>query len=1289
MCAFRFPGRSPGTLLVLALASAAISLAQEYSFRFYGTAEGLQNLVVLSLAQDRAGFLWVGTEVGLYRYNGTRFRLMGEEEGLPCNGEVHALFVSSDGALWVNTCARIFRFDGQRFQAIPDVNILLRGSQVIADSVGGGVLIATETGIREVSRTAADSFSTRPYPLPNSLAGKPIHGILRHGSSLWFGCGQALCLEESGRISVFGKERGLPEDSWDAIQVSADGTVWVRSPKSVYRRGPQQARFSEEQSSIASSGFWGALALGRDGSIMIPTDQGLVIHKGAEWDVVNRRRGLRTENAAAVLEDREGSVWIGLVGGGLARWIGRGVWESWNTSQGFPSDLIWNIRRDKRDALWIGTGLGLVRLNRNGRIRTWTKKDGLGGANVRWLSESSDGSIWAATKPGGLARINSVSGRIRRITAKDGLPCDPEDLLIDGQDRLWLTTACGLFLNKRPSVSNQVVRVETPEAFGRAAWKILEDGRGTIWLTNRTTLWSLRNGQWRQHGRQEGIITNNPYVMALAKDGSIWMRHRYDAGIDRLEVSGDRIVQVTDVVPADPGTAQGTAFHGFDAFGNFWRGSTNGVFALSGKTWTQFTTEDGLVSNDCDGEAFWADPNGDVWMGTSSGLAHFRPQSAISFVTPTADPIIDRLEIIEPSRLMRAQLSSLSFRAEQLVHFAYRLDNAPWTDSSERSISIGGLGAGRHRLQVRSRIRDGPVSPHIAEVEFAINPIWTETWWVRALAAATALLTIFLCVQWRLRAARRKQKELEWIVAARTAKLSEANASLVEKARQLCLSEERLKNAERLAHVGHWDWDIKANKLSWSDEIFGIFGIPGACIPSWEASLQAVLPKDRERVERWIKECLAEKNGHSIEFQLLRPNGDARTVICTAEVSTDDSGCPERMLGACQDITEARRAQQEEFIRQKLESVGTLAGGIAHDFNNLLGGILTEAELIEDEMGSHSLAAEEVQTIKGLAIRGSEIVRELMTYAGNETIDSELLDLSQLVEEMLKLLRVSISKRAILRTGLDKNLPAIMGHPGQIRQVVMNLIINASEALGETEGVITVTTSLVTDTRDLLAGSAALSRTENYVLLEVSDTGSGMTEEQMSRIFDPFYTTKFMGRGLGLAVVQGVVRTHGGAIRLESTPHRGTTFRIFLPSAGQALEKGGTSEVSAREHVSGPTGTVLLVEDEDSLRFAVARMLRRRGFRVIEAADGTAAIHLLRDQEHDIDLILLDLTIPGANSQEVVYEARLTRPDAKIVITSAYGEEAGSPLLREPQVKAYIRKPFHADHLVRLLCQHL
>ncbi len=302
-----------------------------------------------------------------------------------------------------------------------------------------------------------------------------MHGILRQGERLWFGCDQQLCMEQAGQVSVFGTEQGLPEDAWDGIQVSPDGSVWVRSPKSVYSRAPGQTRFSQEKPDIASSGFWGALTLGRDGSIMVPTDQGLAIHTKAGWSVVNRQRGLRNENTAAVLEDREGSVWIGLAGGGVARWLGRGVWESWKMDQGLPSDIIWNIRRDRRGALWVGTSLGLTRIDGSGRTRTWTKKDGLGGDNVRWLAETSDGSIWAAMKPGGLARIDPVSGKIRLAGPKDGLPCDPEDVFVDRHDRLWLPTRCGLFLNEQPSVSNRVIRVETPESFGRGCLE--SDGR--------------------------------------------------------------------------------------------------------------------------------------------------------------------------------------------------------------------------------------------------------------------------------------------------------------------------------------------------------------------------------------------------------------------------------------------------------------------------------------------------------------------------------------------------------------------------------------------------------------------------------------------------------------------------------------------------------------------------------------------------------------------------------------------------------------------------------------------
>ena len=294
-----------------------------------------------------------------------------------------------------------------------------------------------------------------------------------------------------------------------------------------------------------------------------------------------------------------------------------------------------------------------------------------------------------------------------------------------------------------------------------------------------------------------------------------------------------------------------------------------------------------------------------------------------------------------------------------------------------------------------------------------------------------------------------------------------------------------------------------------------------------------------------------------------------------------------------------------------------------------------------------------------MAVRAAEIVRELMIYSGQDQADLGSVDLSRLVEEMLELLKVSISKHAVLKTDLRKNLPAVRGNAAQIRQIVMNLIINASEALGEKDGVIRVTTSFAGSGRNLSSISAANLPEGDYLRLEVSDTGCGITEEQQTRIFDPFFTTKFAGRGLGLAVVHGIVRANGGAIHLSSTPGQGTTFQIFLP----ARRRESRSRILLPQRpdlaaeTNGTAATLLLVEDEETLRTSVSKMLSRRGFSVVGAGDGSAAVDLLRSHPGKIDIILLDMTLPGTPSREVIAEAQRTRPAVKIVLTSAYSRE--------------------------------
>jgi len=289
---------------------------------------------------------------------------------------------------------------------------------------------------------------------------------------------------------------------------------------------------------------------------------------------------------------------------------------------------------------------------------------------------------------------------------------------------------------------------------------------------------------------------------------------------------------------------------------------------------------------------------------------------------------------------------------------------------------------------------------------------------------------------------------------------------------------------------------------------------------------------------------------------------------------------------------------------------------------------------------------------------------------------------------MLELLKVSISKHAVLKTSLGKGLPAVHGNPAQIRQVVMNLVTNASEAIGDRDGTILVVTERLAVGPGANVPEAKNLPEGDYLRLEVSDTGCGMTPETQRRVFDPFFTTKFAGRGMGLAVVQQIVRRHGGAIHVVSSVGQGTSVQVVLPcttETGGANDDAGSAGGRASESLARTEGRILIVEDEPALLAAVSKMLRRKGFSVIEASDGSAALELIRTHPDHIDAMLLDFTLPGVSSREVLEEAGRLRPDLAAVLTSAHSQESVAASFAGLTVEHFIRKPFRIDELVSLL----
>jgi PAS domain S-box-containing protein len=423
------------------------------------------------------------------------------------------------------------------------------------------------------------------------------------------------------------------------------------------------------------------------------------------------------------------------------------------------------------------------------------------------------------------------------------------------------------------------------------------------------------------------------------------------------------------------------------------------------------------------------------------------------------------------------------------------------------------------------------------------------------------------------------------------------------------------------------------------------------------------------------------------EHDLDAGGGVLRLVTSKVPVS-DTRGGVVGLVGVTRDVTAARDAEQARRVldqqlqeTQKLESLGVLAGGIAHDFNNLLTGVLGNISLARVHIGDQAALGQHLDGIEASAMRAADLCQQMLAYAGKGRFHEQRLDLGALVEDMLPLLRLSVARGVALRVDVQHDLPAIWADPTQMRQVVLNLVANGSDAI---DGVGAIELRLFA----IAAGDALLAdlvppvdpvSADAYVVLEVSDTGCGMTPEMIARVFEPFYTTKFTGRGLGLAVVHGIVRGHRGGVRVESAPQLGSTFSVVLPAIEQPAEP--LSRLASPEPAWQGTGVVLLADDEDLVRDVTETMLRQLGFEVVAAADGRQAVEAFAAEPARFDLVLLDLTMPVMGGAEAVQAILAIRPDARILMMSGFNEAEPADPRPVDTAPPFLHKPFTLKNL--------
>ncbi|MGQ9713994.1 MAG: GAF domain-containing protein [Anaerolineae bacterium] len=416
-----------------------------------------------------------------------------------------------------------------------------------------------------------------------------------------------------------------------------------------------------------------------------------------------------------------------------------------------------------------------------------------------------------------------------------------------------------------------------------------------------------------------------------------------------------------------------------------------------------------------------------------------------------------------------------------------------------------------------------------------------------------------------------------------------------------------------------------------------------------------------------------------LELSFRRKGGETFVTLASISPIRNEEGELEGFLSVLQDITERKALEEQLRQVQKMEAIGTLAGGIAHDFNNILVGILGYASLLQAELPQESPLQKDVEVIIRSAHRAAGLSQQLLSFARRSQPHRVLVDLNALVEEVVTLLRQTTDRRIEVVLDLATDLLAVEGDASQLQQVVLNLGINACEAMPE-GGRLTFCTATVEVSEGEAAQDPALAP-GSYVLLEVADTGVGMDERTLQRIFEPFFTTKEHGRGLGLATVYGIVRAHGGSIRVESAVGRGTTFRVFLPAAGERVERRLLPVLDTRP--LGGQETILVVDDEEDVRGLVTRVLRAEGYHVLQAEDGQRAVEVLVQCKDEVDLVMLDLIMPRMDGVETFRRLREIKPDARVLISSGYSPDLEGQALLEEGAAGFLQKPYDMDQVLR------
>ena len=776
----------PGLLTALCLLCCS-GLSQRQLFHAYGASDGLNNLEVRCLFQDQVGFLWVGTDNGLFRNDGGHFRSYGHREGL-ADTEILSIAQSPDGRLWVGTNSGVSVLVADHFETVEV------GAQAVVHTLtfdsSSNMYLSHDNDIMLGKASSSGSYSF------HVIARGAIGGLSVSGEDVYFASNGDLWHMRGDVPERAGSQLGLPTDKWGFTVLDTLGNRWVRSPSRLYELPRGHTRYMDQSAGIPRSKDT-HLYTDRHGNVFTPTIAGIVTISTSQRSVLGVRNGLPADPSGPMLIDREDLLWAGTEGAGLVRRLGHGEWAAWTQSDGLSRNGVWAVATDHVGNAWVGTDGGLSIFDALGHLtHSWTNANGMIGDRVVAVVAGPNGFFYAGTDAGAISAFNSKGDLEQNYGAASGLTATQvHAMAFDHEGRLWVVGAGGCFRSHSLAHTNHLVfdRISIPATGNDTTFRDVSiDGEDAVWIASTQGLHHLVNRSWTTLTEQDGLKSHNLGLVSQVK-GGVWIGYRDALGMTFLsqDPTGVSLRHVTSSNGLHSDAVYAVAA---DHKGRVWVSTDMGVDVYDAGKWSHLSSENGIVWNDTDSLALHVDDADDVWIGTSGGLSRYSqpeyptfdwaPPIVLTSITgatgqwqPSDEPVLPYSK-----RSLTIQYAALTYEGGAAAHFRYRLAGMEqaWTETTDRSVHFAALPNGHYVFEVAYQNGDGTWSANPARFTFTITRPWWGSWWFGGATLISIVLLASALTRMRLGLLEAQKKELENQVADRTAELVTSHRQLEE-----------------------------------------------------------------------------------------------------------------------------------------------------------------------------------------------------------------------------------------------------------------------------------------------------------------------------------------------------------------------------------------------------------------------------------------------------------------------------------------------------------------------------